>query len=98
MQVSRILDNLDLIPKPHERPMPWMTGPSDAGSKRPQEEVRPIFWVKRAASYMSRTANWREFPNGRYGEIADPLLLKYEGAFAYAGTDGVMLVLPLMGN
>eukprot|EP01138_Halocafeteria_seosinensis_P016498 gb/GECG01016829.1/.p1 GENE.gb/GECG01016829.1/~~gb/GECG01016829.1/.p1 ORF type:complete len:1242 (+),score=202.80 gb/GECG01016829.1/:1-3726(+) len=70
--VSRILENLDMIPKPHERPMPWMMGPGDASSKRPQEEVRPIFWVKRAASYLSRTANWREFPNGRWGDARSP--------------------------
>ena len=28
------------------------------------EEIRPIFWAQRETSYVSRTHEWEEFPNG----------------------------------
>ncbi len=52
----------------HERALPW----SSAGPHRTGEEVRPIFWSNRQGSYVSRTATWTEFPNGRWGSSANP--------------------------
>jgi hypothetical protein len=34
--------------------------------------VRPIFWSNRRKSYVSRTATWDEFPNGRWGDSQSP--------------------------
>lgn len=33
---------------------------------REREEVRPIFWAIKPKSYISRTREWDEFPNGRW--------------------------------
>ncbi len=38
------------------------------GLIRDREEIRPIFWQHRHASYLSRTSTWEEFPNGRWGD------------------------------
>ena len=35
-------------------------------SKRRTETTRPIFWSNRQRSYVTRTADWDEFPNGRW--------------------------------
>jgi len=35
---------------------------------RQEDEVRPIFWAHRQSSYVTRTADWDEFPNGRWGD------------------------------
>merc|ERR1719487_2092320 len=32
------------------------------------ESTRPIFWAQRAKSYVERTNNWNEFPDGRFGQ------------------------------
>jgi methylenetetrahydrofolate reductase (NADPH) len=59
---------LGMLPKVScTREMPWRTAPT-----RPKEEVRPIFWVNRASSYLARTAGWDEFPNGRWGSSKSP--------------------------
>jgi len=34
--------------------------------------VRPIFWAHRPQSYLTRTATWDEFPNGRWGDARSP--------------------------
>lgn len=47
--------------------MPWKVAPV-----RHTDEVRPIFWANRAASYLSRTSDWDEFPNGRWGDARSP--------------------------
>jgi methylenetetrahydrofolate reductase (NADPH) len=47
---------------PH-RPLPWKT---TANYKRCNEDVRPIFWSVRPQSYVHRTSDWEEFPNGRW--------------------------------
>lgn len=41
-------------------------------SKRRTETTRPIFWSNRQRSYISRTADWDEFPNGRWGDSRSP--------------------------
>ncbi len=30
--------------------------------------MRPINWANRPKSYLSRTEEWDEFPNGRWGD------------------------------
>jgi methylenetetrahydrofolate reductase (NADPH) len=34
--------------------------------------VRPIFWRNRNRSYVARTQDWDEFPNGRWGDSRSP--------------------------
>lgn len=52
------------------RALPWKkTSQSHARSK---ENVRPIFWSQRPKSYVHRTADWNEFPNGRWGFSSAP--------------------------
>lgn len=67
-----VLDQLDLVPgddTPVEKPLPWR--PS-LGLKRREENVRPIFWRNRNRSYIERTQDWDEFPNGRWGDSRSP--------------------------
>lgn len=45
------------------RPLPWAVS---AHPKRRVEDVRPIFWASRPKSYIYRTQEWDEFPNGRW--------------------------------
>jgi hypothetical protein len=54
--------------------VPWV--PSRL-SHRAKEAVRPIFWANRPHSYLTRTATWDDFPNGRWGDSRSP------GAFAF---------------
>ncbi|XP_062505232.1 methylenetetrahydrofolate reductase (NADPH)-like isoform X2 [Corticium candelabrum] len=54
---------------PAKRPLPWR--PS-ANAKRSEEDVRPIFWASRPKSYIHRTQEWDEFPNGRWGNSSSP--------------------------
>ena len=51
------------------RTFPWR--PS-AMEKRSKEEVRPINWANRPKSYVMRTEDWDEFPNGRWGDSTSP--------------------------
>lgn len=51
------------------RPFPWR--PS-AMAGRSKEEVRPINWANRPKSYVMRTEDWDEFPNGRWGDSTSP--------------------------
>lgn len=36
------------------------------------EDVRPINWANRPKSYIARTNNWDDFPNGRWGDARSP--------------------------
>jgi methylenetetrahydrofolate reductase (NADPH) len=36
--------------------------------RRGVESTRPIFWAQRAKSYVERTNNWNDFPDGRFGQ------------------------------
>ena len=47
-----------------KRSLPWKL---TANHNRCQEDVRPIFWRARPKSYVHRTSDWDEFPNGRWG-------------------------------
>lgn len=50
-------------------PLPWR---QSLGLTRREESVRPIFWKNRKHSYVARTQDWDEFPNGRWGDSRSP--------------------------
>jgi methylenetetrahydrofolate reductase (NADPH) len=68
-----ILEELSLTPDKSgnklEKPLPWR---QSLGLNRRDETVRPIFWRNRNTSYVARTADWDEFPNGRWGDSRSP--------------------------
>lgn len=67
-----ILDELDLAPSqgtPLKQSLPWR---QSLGLNRRDENVRPIFWRNRNKSYVVRTQDWDEFPNGRWGDSRSP--------------------------
>ena len=67
--VLRIVESLPYSCK-HRTRYPWK---SSAMQKRyNQEEVRPINWANRPKSYVMRTDDWDEFPNGRWGDSTSP--------------------------
>jgi methylenetetrahydrofolate reductase (NADPH) len=66
------LEDLNLLPdveSPLEKPLPWR---QSLGRNRRDENVRPIFWRNRNRSYVARTQDWDEFPNGRWGDSRSP--------------------------
>ncbi|KAF4303502.1 putative methylenetetrahydrofolate reductase protein [Botryosphaeria dothidea] len=67
-----ILEELGLTPdiqSPLEKPLPWR---QSLAPGRREENVRPIFWRNRNRSYVVRTQDWDEFPNGRWGDSRSP--------------------------
>ena len=62
-----ILRNLGMYKEYPRRSLPWKTS---ANHMRCREDVRPIFWSTRPQSYIYRTSDWDEFPNGRWGNSA----------------------------
>jgi len=54
----------------NRRQLPWK--PSAIQKRSTQEEVRPINWANRPKSYVMRTDDWDEFPNGRWGDSTSP--------------------------
>ncbi len=52
------------------RALPWKK--TSNSYTRCKENVRPIFWSIRPKSYVHRTSNWNEFPNGRWGLSSSP--------------------------
>lgn len=50
--------------------LPWK--PHTGHHKRCREDVRPIFWSCRPKSYIYRTKEWDDFPNGRWGNSSSP--------------------------
>jgi len=66
-----VLEGLDLIPSSDQASPPLPFRPS-LGFNRKSENVRPIFWKNRKASYVQRTQDWDEFPNGRWGDSRSP--------------------------
>ncbi|MCJ1478224.1 hypothetical protein MMC13_006900 [Lambiella insularis] len=67
-----VLQELDLIPSegtPTKKALPWR---QSLGLNRRDEDVRPIFWKNRNRSYVMRTQDWDEFPNGRWGDSRSP--------------------------
>ncbi|KAH8832724.1 methylenetetrahydrofolate reductase-domain-containing protein [Flagelloscypha sp. PMI_526] len=60
---------LNLVPRVETiKPLPWRQSLTPT---RRTETIRPIFWANRTKSYLSRTENWDEYPNGlpAYGEL-----------------------------
>uniref|UniRef100_A0A8C7ZAM2 Methylenetetrahydrofolate reductase (NAD(P)H) n=1 Tax=Oryzias sinensis TaxID=183150 RepID=A0A8C7ZAM2_9TELE len=64
-----VLRQLGLWLEDPRRPLPWAVS---ANPKRKVEDVRPIFWASRPKSYIYRTQEWDEFPNGRWGNSSSP--------------------------
>lgn len=64
----QILKRLGLWCQDVHRPLPWKK--TTANHARCREDVRPIFWSSRPQSYVFRTSEWDEFPNGRWGNSA----------------------------
>jgi len=53
------------------RELPWSK--DGGGEKRELEEcVRPINWANRKESYLKRTEEWDNYPNGRWGDARSP--------------------------
>ncbi|WVQ67305.1 methylenetetrahydrofolate reductase [Kwoniella botswanensis] len=67
-------------------PLPWR--PSLTPHRR-SESIRPIFWANRVQSYLSRTDEWDEFPNGRWGDSRSP---------AYGDLDGYPVSININAN
>ena len=71
---SMVLEELAVTPPsdsihPDIKPLPWRRS---LGLNRLDENVRPIFWSNRKHSYVARTQDWDEFPNGRWGDSRSP--------------------------
>lgn len=67
-----VLEELDLVSKdstPKNKILPWR---QSLGLNRREEDVRPVFWKNRNKSYIARTQDWDEFPNGRWGDSRSP--------------------------
>ena len=67
-----VLDELSLTPsldRPLKQALPWR---QSLVLGRRGEDVRPIFWKNRNKSYVTRTQEWDEFPNGRWGDSRSP--------------------------
>jgi len=62
--VGQILQALNIAAP---RAGPWRTV---AG--REDNEVRPIFWSCKPKSYIDRTVDWDEYPNGRWSDSRSP--------------------------
>ncbi|EJT77662.1 methylenetetrahydrofolate reductase 1 [Gaeumannomyces tritici R3-111a-1] len=69
---TMILEELSWLPSPTQplkQALPWK---QSLGLGRRGEDVRPIFWRNRNKSYVMRTQDWDEFPNGRWGDSRSP--------------------------
>ncbi|KAL8382892.1 hypothetical protein RB595_006593 [Gaeumannomyces hyphopodioides] len=69
---TMILEELSWLPSPTQplkQALPWK---QSLGLGRRGEDVRPIFWRNRNKSYVMRTQDWDEFPNGRWGDARSP--------------------------
>ncbi|KAH7890793.1 methylenetetrahydrofolate reductase-domain-containing protein [Phlebopus sp. FC_14] len=82
-----LLEELNLVPRmetvkplPWRQARPWFLLPLHSLTpNRRQENIRPIFWANRTKSYLSRTENWDEFPNGRFGDARSPAYGELDG-------------------
>ncbi len=62
-----------------KRSLPWKR---PAKHERSTEEVRPIFWSNNPESYIARTHDWDEFPNGRWGLSRSPAFGETDNYFS----------------
>lgn len=61
--LKRILGNLNMTKNLDDTVMfPWQHNDVRLG-----DDVRPIFWATRPRSYLIRTSEWDDLPNGRWG-------------------------------
>lgn len=68
--VTMILEKIGLVTDAvSRRALPWR--PCTHPHRR-REDVRPIFWSNRPKSYLARTMEWDDFPNGRWGDSRSP--------------------------
>ena len=67
------------------RRLPWR---ATSDESRKAEDVRPIFWGNRAASYVYRTAAWATYPTGRWSAGAPALVATPPAPRAANGSDG----------
>ena len=65
--VVDIIRELGILRKQKE--LPWK---KPSFKERVEETVRPIFWANKPKSYIARTNEWDEFPNGRWGVSRSP--------------------------
>lgn len=63
--VVKIIEGLGIMNK--SKSLPYHTS-----AERANEEVRPIFWANNPSSYVRRTDQWDEYPNGRWGISRSP--------------------------
>ncbi|KAH9479434.1 Methylenetetrahydrofolate reductase 1 [Psilocybe cubensis] len=72
-----LLEELNLVPRIETiKPLPWR---QSLTPNRRHETIRPIFWANRTKSYISRTENWDEYPNGRFGDSRSPAYGELDG-------------------
>jgi methylenetetrahydrofolate reductase (NADPH) len=72
-----LLEELALLPRVETiKPLPWR---QSLTPNRRAETIRPIFWANRTKSYISRTENWDEYPNGRFGDSRSPAYGELDG-------------------
>ncbi|KAF8532451.1 methylenetetrahydrofolate reductase-domain-containing protein [Gautieria morchelliformis] len=72
-----LLEELNFVPRVETiKPLPWR---QSLTPNRRQETIRPIFWANRTKSYLSRTENWDEYPNGRFGDSRSPAYGELDG-------------------
>ena len=74
--VTKIIEQLKLVKL--EKEAPWLRP-----ANRTAEWVRPINWSKRPKSYIERTTNWDDYPNGRWSDSRSPA---YGFSFNRGGT------------
>lgn len=72
-----LLEELNFVPRVETiKPLPWRQSLTPT---RRTESIRPIFWANRTKSYLSRTENWDEYPNGRFGDSRSPAYGELDG-------------------
>ena len=62
--------------------------PFKKSAKRAKEDVRPIFWAIKPKSYIARTQEWDEFPNGRWGVSRSAAFGEVETYYLIANKSG----------
>lgn len=71
VMAPNILQTLGMVKEAqvvHHRELPW----HPEARSRKGEQVRPVFWANRPESYVARTRDWDDFPNGRWGDARSP--------------------------
>lgn len=63
--VTKIISQLSVANLGRE--VPWLRS-----ANRAEEWIRPINWSKRPKSYIERTTNWDDYPNGRWSDSRSP--------------------------